>query len=177
MTRLHIAPFSLEAREERRTRAVLKRALKAGDGNDEAVGLQLFGQAMPASIYDRFRGITNQNLKRRRIRQALPDNRRHAMVMIWGLEAGSEIVPTFSVRDFPKLLGTTVAVRCKVDAPYRTGFVTGLASWFEMNAEAAPAWSLAPPLLQQWQLDGVKAIETIDFGLHYPLPPLDVVAA
>jgi hypothetical protein len=36
---------------------------------------------------------------------------------------------------------------------------------------------LAPPLLQQWQLDGVKAIETMDFGLRYPLPPLDVVAA
>jgi hypothetical protein len=68
-------------------------------------------------------------------------------------------------------------VRCKADAPYRTGFVTGLASWFEMNAGAAPAWSLAPPMLQQWQLDGVKAIETIDFGLRYPLPPLDVVAA
>jgi hypothetical protein len=177
MPSLQIARFSHEAREERRARAALKRVIKAGEGRDGAVGLQLFGQAMPAPVYERFRAITNQNLKRRRIRQALPDSRHHAMVLIWGLEAGSEIVPTFSVREFPNLLGTTVAVRCKADAPYHTGFVTGLASWFEMNAGAAPAWSLAPPMLQQWQLDGVKALTTVDFGLHFPLPALDVAAA
>jgi hypothetical protein len=177
MAKIHIARFSPESREERRARTALKRELKASEGNDEAIGLQLFGQAMPAPVYERFRAITNQNLKRRRVRQALPDNKRYAMVVIWGLEAGSEIVPMFSVRDFPNLLGTTVAVRCKADAPYRTGFVTGLTSWFEMNAAASHPWSLAPPILQQWQLDGVKTIETIDFGLRYPLPALDVVAA
>jgi hypothetical protein len=39
------------------------------------------------------------------------------------------------------------------------------------------AWQPAPPMLQQWQLDGLKSIDTFDFGLHYPLPPLDVVTA
>jgi hypothetical protein len=32
-------------------------------------------------------------------------------------------------------------------------------------------------MLQQWQLDGVKALTTVSFGLHFPLPALDVVAA
>jgi hypothetical protein len=141
------------------------------------VGLQLFGQAMPSRMYERFRTITNQNMKRRRLGQTLPDSRREGMVVVWGLEAGTEVVPLLSVREFPKVLGTIVAVRCAGDFRYDQGFVAGLASWLEINADKAPAWSPAPPLLQQWDLGGVTSIETVDFGLRYPLPPLDVVAA
>jgi hypothetical protein len=166
-----------ERREERHARAALKRAIKAAKGNDEAVGLQLFGQAMPSPVYELFRRVTNQNMKRRRLGQTLPESRREGIVIVWGLEAGTEIVPTISVRAFPNVLGTIVAVRCGPDLPYRGGFVSGLVSWFDINADRAPAWLPAPPLLQQWQLDGVTSIETVDFGLRYPLPKLDVVAA
>jgi hypothetical protein len=163
--------------EERRARAALKQAIKSATGNDEAVGLQLFGQAMPAAIYERFRNITNQNMKRRRLGQTLPDSRGEGMVIVWGLEAGAEIVPMLSVREFPKVLGTIVAVRCAGDFRYDQAFVAGLVSWLEINTGEAPAWLPAPPMLQQWQLDGAKSIETVAFGLRYPLPPLDLVAA
>ena len=163
--------------EERRARAALKQTIKSATGNDEAVGLQLFGQAIPASIYARFRNVTNQNMKRRRLGQTLPDSRGEGMVVVWGLEAGAEIVPMLSVREFPKILGTVVAVRCAGDFRYDHGFVAGLVSWLEINTDEAPAWLPAPPMLQQWQLDGAKSVETIDFGLRYPLPSLDVVAA
>jgi hypothetical protein len=164
-------------REERRARAALKRAIKSAKGNDEAVGLQLFGQAMPTAVYERFRKITNQNMKRRRLGQTLPESRGQGMVIVWGLEAGTEIVPMLSVREFPNVLGTVVAVRCAGDFRYDEAFVAGLVSWLEINADEAPAWQPAPPMLQEWQLDGVTSIETVDFGLQYALPPLDVVAA
>lgn len=164
-------------REERRARAALKRAIRSAEGNDEAVGLQLFGQAMPAAVYERFRKITNQNMKRRRLGQTLPESHGEGMVVVWGLEAGTEIVPMLSVREFPKVLGTIVAVRCAGEFRYDEAFVAGLVSWLEINADEAPAWEPAPPMLQQWQLDGLESIETVDFGLRYPLPPIDVVAA
>jgi hypothetical protein len=177
MPLLRVSSLGHERREERHARAALKRAMKSSTA-DKHAGLQLFGQAMPSPVYERFRGITNQNLKRRRIRQALPDSRRHAMVVLWGLEAGTEVVPTFSVRDFPNVVGTTVAVRCKGDAAtYRAGFVAALVSWLAINADLAAESPMAPPVLQQWHLDGVESIGTIDFGLRFPLPPLDVVAA
>ena len=33
------------------------------------------------------------------------------------------------------------------------------------------------PLLQRWRSDGSKVNEIVDFGLSYPLPALDIVAA
>ena len=78
--------------------------------------------------------------------------------------------------DFPNVLGTVVAVRCRGIAQYRGGFVAALTSWLELNTDAAAAWSLAPPAIQLWHLDGAESIQTVDFGLHYPLPPLDVAA-
>jgi hypothetical protein len=32
-------------------------------------------------------------------------------------------------------------------------------------------------VLQAWHLDGVESVEIVDFGLEYPLPPPDVIAA
>ena len=177
MPRLRVVSASKERREERRVRAALKREIKSGGQHGETVPLQLFGQAMPPSVYERFRRITNENLKRRHIRQALPDSQGHAMVVLWGLEAGTEMVPMPTVRDFPNVLGKTVAVRCRGAADYRGGFVAALNSWLPLNADAAPAWLLAPPVLQSWHLDGVESVEIVDFGLEYPLPPPDVVAA
>jgi hypothetical protein len=177
MARLRLVNTGKERREERRARAALKREIKSGGQHGETVALQLFGQAMPPSVYERFRRITNENLKRRHIRQALPDSQGHGMVVLWGLEAGTEMVPMPSVRDFPRLLGKTVAVRCRGAADYRGGFVAALNSWLLLNVDAAPAWLLAPPVLQSWHLDGVESVEIVDFGLDYPLPALDVVAA
>ena len=177
MARLRLVNVGKERREERRARAALKREIKSGGQHGETVPLQLFGQAMPPSVYERFRRVTNENLKRRHIRQALPDSQGHAMVVLWGLEAGTEMVPMPSVRDFPKILGKTVAVRCRGAADYRGGFIAALNSWLPLNADAAPAWLLAPPVLQSWDLEGVEWVEIVDFGLDYPLPALDVVAA
>ena len=103
-------------REERQARAALKHLISATDDGD-AVGLQLFGQSMSPGVYERFQPIANQNLRRRRIIQTLPDSRGQTVVIVWGLEAGSEVIPTLSTRDFPDLLGTTVAVHCAGDAP------------------------------------------------------------
>ena len=177
MARLRLVNVGKERREERRARAALKREIKSGGQHGETVPVQLFGQAMPPSVYERFRRITNENLKRRHIRQALPDSQGHAMVVLWGLEAGMEMVPMPSVRDFPKILGQTVAVRCRGAADYRGGFVAALNSWLPLNADAATAWLLAPPILQSWDLEGVESVEIVDFGLDYPLRALDVVAA
>jgi hypothetical protein len=97
--------------------------------------------------------------------------------VLWGLEAGTEIVPLLSVRDFPTVLGTVVAVRCRGAAQYRGGFVAALTSWLALNGNGASAWLLAPPMLQLWHLDGVESTQVVDFGLHFPLPPLDVPVA
>jgi hypothetical protein len=164
-------------KEERQARAALKRAISAAEGDDDAVGLQLFGQSMAPGVYERFRPIANQNMRRRRIIQTLPDSRGQTMVVVWGLEAGTEVVPTLSTRDFPTLLGTTVAIHCAGDAPDGPAFVSGVLTWLQVNTDEAPHWRPAPPLLQRWRIDGSKAIETIDFGLSYPLPALDIVAA
>jgi hypothetical protein len=174
---LRVTSDRRERREQRHARTLIKRVIKAAEGNDEAVALQLFGQAMPSPVYERFRRVTNQNMKRRRLGQTLPESLGEGMVIVWGLEAGTEIVPMITVREFPKVLGTIVAVRCAGEFRYRAGFISGLISWLEMNAHEAPAWLAAPPVLQQWQLDGITTLETIDFGLRYPLPRLDVVAA
>jgi hypothetical protein len=164
-------------REQRHARAALKRLISAAEGDSKAVGLQLFGQAMSAAVYERFRPIANQNMRRRRIIQTLPDSLGQTVVVVWGLEAGSAVVPSLSTRDFPTLLGTTVAVRCAADAPDGPAFVSGVVSWIDINSHDAPTWVPAPPLLQRWHRDGSKATETVDFGLTYPLPALDLVAA
>jgi hypothetical protein len=164
-------------REERQARAALKRLISASNDDGEAVGLQLFGQSMSPGVYARFQPIANQNLRRRRIIQTLPDGRGQTVVIVWGLEAGSEVVPTLSTRDFPDLLGTTVAVHCAGDAPDGPAFVSGVVTWLEVNSHEAPLWRPAPPLLQRWRSDGSKVTEVVDFGLSYPLPALDIVAA
>jgi hypothetical protein len=165
-------PRKHRGREQRRARAALKRLIDASQGADDAVDLQLFGQSMSPAVYERFRPIANQNMRRRRIIQTLPDSRGQNMVVVWGIEAGSEVVPSLSTRDFPNLLGTTVAIHCRGDAPDGPAFVTGVASWLEVNAGEG-TWRPAPPLLQRWRTDGSKTIEIVDFGLRYPLPALD----
>ena len=125
-------------REERQARAALKRLISASNDDGEAVGLQLFGQSMSPGVYARFQPIANQNLRRRRIIQTLPDGRGQTVVIVWGLEAGSEVVPTLSTRDFPDLLGTTVAVHCAGDAPDGPAFVSGVVTWLEVNSHEAP---------------------------------------
>ena len=161
-------------KEERQARAGLKRLIKSAEDGEDAVELQLFGQSMSPGVYERFRPIANQNMRRRRIIQTLPDGRGQTVVVVWGLEAGSEIVPTLSTRDFPKLLGTTVAVHCAGDAPDGPAFVSGVVTWLEVNTQQG-RWRPAPPLLQRWRSDGSKTTETVDFGLRYPLPALDIV--
>jgi hypothetical protein len=164
-------------REHRQARAALKHLISASNDDREAVGLQLFGQSMSPGVYERFQPIANQNLRRRRIIQTLPDSRGQTVVIVWGLEAGSEVIPTLSTRDFPDLLGTTVAVHCAGDAPDGPAFVTGIVTWLEVNSHEAPHYRPAPPLLQHWRSDGSKTNEIVDFGLSYPLPALDIVAA
>jgi hypothetical protein len=161
-------------KEERQARGALKHLIGEGEGEEDAVGLQLFGQSMPPRVFDRFQPIANQNMRRRRIDQTLPDSRGQTVVVVWGLEAGSEIVPTLSTRDFPKLLGTTVAVHCAGDAPDGPAFVSGVVTWLEVNTQEGH-WRPAPPLLQRWRSDGSKTLETVDFGLSYPLRALDLV--
>jgi hypothetical protein len=161
-------------KEERQARAGLKRLISAAAEDEDAVGLQIFGQSMSPGVYERFRPIANQNMRRRRITQTLPDGRGQTVVVVWGLEAGSEIVPTLSTRDFPNLLGTTVAVHCAGDAPDGPAFVSGVVTWLEVNTQEGE-WRPAPPLLQRWRSDGSKTVETVDFGLRYPLPVLDIV--
>src|SRR5919201_4413697 len=145
-------PRKHRGREQRRARAALKRLISASQGADDAVDLQLFGQSMSPGVYERFRPIANQNMRRRRIIQTLPDGRGQTVVVVWGLEAGSEIVPTLSTRDFPKLLGTTVAVHCAGDAPDGPAFVSGVVTWLEVNTQEAHGRP-APPLLQRWRSD------------------------
>jgi hypothetical protein len=168
-------PRRHRGREQRRARTELKRLIKAAQDAHDAVDLQLFGQSMSPGVYERFRPIANQNMRRRRIIQTLPDSHGQTMVIVWGLPAGSEVVPSLSTRDFPNLLGTTVAIHCRGDAPDGPAFVTGVASWLEVNTSER-TWRPAPPLLQRWRTDGSKSIEIVDFGLHFPLPALDPVA-
>ena len=168
-------PRKHRGRERRQARAALKRLISAAHDAEDAVDLQLFGQSMSPGVYERFRPIANQNMRRRRIIQTLPDSRGQTIVIVWGLEAGSEVIPSLSTRDFPDLLGTTVAIHCHGDAPDGPAFVSGVATWLEVNA-SEERWRPAPPLLQRWRRDGSKTIETVDFGLRYPLPALDHVA-
>jgi hypothetical protein len=169
-------PRRHRGRERRQARAALKRLINAAHDADDAVDLQLFGQSMPPAVYERFRPIANQNMRRRRIIQTLPDSHGQTMVIVWGVEAGSEVIPSLSTRDFPNLLGTTVAIHCRGDAPDGPAFVTGVATWLEVNTSEG-RWRPAPPLLQRWRSDGSKTIETVDFELRYPLPALDIVSA
>ena len=71
MPRLRVVSAGKERREERRVRAALKREIKSGSQHGETVPLQLFGQAMPPSVYERFRRITNGGSSGEHIRQAL----------------------------------------------------------------------------------------------------------
>ena len=164
-------------REERQARAALKRLISAADDGEDAVDLQLFGQSMSPGVYERFRPIANQNMRRRRIIQTLPDSRGQTVVIVWGLEAGSEVVPTLSTRDFPEAPGHDRRRALRRRCPRRPRLRQRRCHLAGGQQPASGRWRPAPPLLQRWRSDGSKINETVDFGLRYPLPALDIVAA